>query len=180
MPCERVDGRTDGGWGFHTPPSSHPHPSMRRIQRPGTRPQAGDYLSLSFFFLLFVGSAASPTFLPFHHPPTPSLVSPPKKRRNPLSFSSSSPPPFSIHSSTPDAVGRGQSSKRRRAPPRLPSLPRPRSTPIGADCSRGTPIEARAARCFRTFLAACFLLFMAFFVLLPAWRRVRVGRPVGG
>ena len=63
MPCERVDGRTDGGWGFHTPPSSHPHPSMRRIQRPGTRPQAGDYLSLSFFFLLFVGSAASPTFL---------------------------------------------------------------------------------------------------------------------
>ncbi|PUZ46253.1 hypothetical protein GQ55_7G040500 [Panicum hallii var. hallii] len=78
-------------------------------------------------------------FLPFHHPPTPL---PQKTPQPPLIFlpvSTSS----SIHSSTPDAdaVGREKAAGGAGSP----SLPRRRSTPIGAACTRGMPIGARAA-----------------------------------
>jgi hypothetical protein len=158
--------RTDSREGVHafteTPPSAGRQegatpPSILRIRRSGLA--HGDYLS-------FRGFPGVAHFLPFP-PPTHPLLSPEN--------AATEPPPISplvstssVRPSTPDAVGREKTSRRRRLP--LPSPP-----PIDVDRSclpAGSPIVARAGAASVRFSLQSWLFFHV------AWGRL--GEPVGG
>ena len=161
---QRRDGRTFSPSSIQAAtPVDAAHPTVR------TRPRR---LSLSF---LFVGSAASATFLPFHPPPTPVWNwTPPKNAATPSHFLPRLHLP-SLLLDTFEHAGRGRKGTKQQA---APGSPLPSSPPIDADRGRLLTGDADRSPGGAASVRSSPSSSWSWLFLPVAWRRV--GRPVGG